>query len=48
MTTWYDQHVLAYELWRGYLPTLLVTQVSELNEVFSDTLLSQSQTVGYT
>lgn len=35
MTSWYDEHLRAYELCGNHLPTLsAVTQLSELNDVF--------------
>lgn len=34
MTSWYNEHLRAYELCRSHLSTFSVTQLSELNDVF--------------
>lgn len=34
MTSWYDEHLRAYELCSSHLPTFSVTQLSEMNDVF--------------
>lgn len=34
MTAWYDEHLRAYELCGGHISTFLVTDLTELNDVF--------------